>query len=69
MMKICVIGAIISVVLLFLSLIFNNADFIGGAFGILAVAVVGFFPNLIGYIVAKHICKKYKQELKRIQGG
>ena len=69
MMKICVIGAIISVVLLFLSLISNDADFIGGAFGILAVAVVGFFPNLIGYIVAKHICKKYKQELKRIQGG
>ena len=69
MMKLCVIGAIISVVLLFLSPIFNNADFIGVAFGILAAAIVGFFPNLIGYLGAKHTYKKYKQELRHIQGG
>lgn len=69
MMKLCVIGAIISVVLFFLSSIFHNADLIGGALGILLAAIVVFFPNLIGCIVVKHICKKYKQELKRIQQG
>lgn len=69
MMKLCVIGAIISVVLLFLSPIIHNTSFTGGALGILLAAIVVFFPNLIGYIALKHICKKYKQELKRIQGG
>lgn len=69
MIKLCVIGAIISVVLLFLSPIIDNASFTGGALGILLAAIVVYFGNLVGYIFAKHICKKYKQELKRIQRG
>ncbi len=69
MMKLCVIGAIISIILMLLSPIIQNASVTGGAFGMMIAVVLVFFPNLIGYIGAKHTYKKYKQELKRIQGG
>lgn len=69
MMKLCVIGAIISIILMFLSPIIQNASVTGGAFGMMIAVILVFIPNLIGYIGAKHTYKKYKQELKRIQGG
>ena len=69
MMKLCVIGAIISIILMFLSPIIQNESVTGGAFGMMIAVILVFIPNLIGYIGAKHTYKKYKQELKRIQGG
>lgn len=69
MMKLCAVGAIISAVMLFLSSTIHNPSFDGAALGILLAAIVVFFPEWIGHIASKHMCKKYKQELKRIQGG
>lgn len=69
MMKLCAIGAIISIILMLLSPIIQNASVTGGAFGMMIAVIAVFLPSLICYIGAKRTYKKYKQELKRIQGG
>ena len=42
MMKLCVIGAIISIILMFLSPIIQNASVTGGAFGMMIAVILVF---------------------------